>query len=212
MIGGAEVPVKTDTFQNDFERFQSRDDVLTLLIHLGYLTYDAEKETVHIPNEEVRSEFRNFLGNDRPGKHWARLIGRSRKLLRDTFAGDTVAVAGALNEIRQEHYAPQFYNNEQALRAVIKYAFLAAEGQYVKIEEIPARKGIADIAYIPASMSKLPPMVVELKWNRSAGGAIAQIREKNYTAALSLYAGKLLLVGINYDEKTGMHTCVIEKA
>ena len=212
LIGGANIEVNTTQFQNDFERFRSRDDVLTLLIHLGYLTYDAESGMVKIPNEEVRREFRGFLSNDNPGVHWAKLIGRSRKLLNDVAEGNAESVAAALDEIRQEQYAPQFYNNEQALRAVIKYAFLAAFGQYVKIEEMPSGRGIADVAFLPTSMSKLPAMLVELKWNRTAGGAISQIRDRKYTAALAPLAGNLLLVGINYDEKTGNHSCQIERA
>ena len=212
LIGGAEIEVNTSRFQNDFERFQTKDDVLTLLVHLGYLTYDAARKTVRIPNEEVREEFRNFLGNDHVGENWEKLLNRSRKLIADTVSGDGEAVAAALEEIRGENYAPQFYNNEQSLRAIIKYAYLAAIGQYLRVEEIPSGKGIADIAFIPTSVSRLPAMIVELKWNKTAGGAIAQIKEKNYTATLKPFAGNLLLVGINYDEKTGKHTCLIEKA
>lgn len=117
-----------------------------------------------------------------------------------------------MNEIRQEQYAPQFYNNEQALRAIIKYAYVAAVDQYVKIEEMPGGKGIADVVFLPAMPSRLPALVVELKWNRSSGGAISQIKEKNYAANLKLYRGNLLLVGINYNSKTGKHTCSIERA
>ena len=121
-------------------------------------------------------------------------------------------MAKALEEIREEDYAPQFYNNEQALRAVIKYAYISAFGQYVDVEEMPSGKGIADVAFIPTPLSRLPAMVVELKWNRTAGGAISQIKEKKYTAKLKSFAGNILLVGINYDEKTGKHTCTIERA
>ena len=211
LIGGAEVSVNTTQFQNDFERFRTKDDVLTLLVHLGYLTYDSVRGTVHVPNEEVRDEFRNFLGNDRFGEHWIKLIGRSRKLLNDTLAGNSSAVAAVLEEIREEQYAPQYYNNEQALRAIIKYAYIAAFGMYVKVEEMPSGKGIADVVFIPALFSGFPAMVIELKWNKTSGGAIAQIKDKKYAAALQSFSGSILLVGINYNEKTGKHTCSIEK-
>lgn len=211
LIGGAEVVVNTSQFQNDFERFQTKDDVLTLLVHLGYLTYDSMRGTVYVPNEEVRDEFKNFLGNDQFSMHWIRLIGRSRKLLSDTIAGNGDAVAAALEEIRGEQYAPQYYNDEQALRAVVKYAYIAAFGQYVKVEEMPSGRGIADVVFIPVPLSGLLAMVIELKWNKTSGGAIAQIKNKKYTAALKPFVGNILLVGINYDEKTGKHTCSIEK-
>ncbi|MEZ3488175.1 MAG: ATP-binding protein [Lachnospiraceae bacterium] len=211
LIGGAAVAVNTSQFQNDFERFRTKDDVLTLLVHLGYLTYDSVHRTVYVPNEEVRDEFRGFLGSNQFSGHWVRLIRRSRKLLEDTVAGNCEAVASVLMEIREEQYAPQYYNDEQALRAVVKYAYFAAFGQYVKVEEMPSGKGIADVVFIPASLSRLPAMVIELKWNKTSGGAIAQIKNKRYTAVLEPFAGNILLAGINYDEKTGKHTCAIER-
>lgn len=54
-------------------------------------------------------------------------------------------------------------------------------------------------------------MIIELKWNKTADGAIAQIRNRNYPAALQNFDSKLLLVGLNYDEKTKVHSCVIEE-
>ena len=212
LIAGERILVNVDSFQNDFETFESADDVLTLLIHLGYLTYHEAEKSVEIPNEEVRNEFKDFLVQRRVNSEWMSLIKRSQKLLEDTIAGRSEDVAAAMEEIRAEQYAPQFYNNEQSLRAVIKYAYLVTVGQYIELEEIPGGKGIADVSFIPASLSRLPAMVVELKWNKTAGGAISQIKEKKYTAKLKPFAGNILLVGINYDEKTGKHTCMIEKA
>ncbi|SFB99737.1 AAA family ATPase [Butyrivibrio sp. YAB3001] len=57
MIGGASIKVDTNSFQNDLTSMESCDDVLTLLIHLGYLAYDESEETVSIPNDEIKSEF-----------------------------------------------------------------------------------------------------------------------------------------------------------
>lgn len=211
LIAGSKIEVRTDSFQNDLERFKSKDDILTLLIHLGYLTYDSEQKTAHIPNEEVRSEFYSFLSADDVGKYWASMIKRADKVLDDTIHLRSEAVASALKEIREEQYAPQFYNNEQSLRAIIKYAYLSAISKYVKIEEMPSGKGIADIAFIPASSSRLPALLIELKWNKSPGGAIAQIKEKKYTSVLKSFTGNIILCGINYDSKTGKHTCITEK-
>ena len=212
MIVGERIPVNVDSFQNDFESFASADDVLTLLIHLRYLTYHETERTVEIPNEEVRKEFKEFLTQRKINSGWISLIRRSQKLLEDTIAGQSEDVAAAMEEIRAEQYAPQFYNNEQSLRAIIKYAYFVTAGQYTELAEIPGGKGIADVSFIPAPLSRLPAMVVELKWNKTAGGAISQIKEKKYTAKLKPHAGNILLVGINYDEKSGKHTCLIEKA
>lgn len=67
----------------------------------------------------------------------------------DTERGDGDAVAAVLNEIRGEYYAPLFCNNEQSLRAIIKYAYISALGQYLQVEEMPSGEGTADVAFIP---------------------------------------------------------------
>lgn len=65
LITGEKIPVNVDFFANDLTHFTTRDDVLTLLIHLGYLTYNIDK-TVRIPNEDIRTEFRQILSVDTP--------------------------------------------------------------------------------------------------------------------------------------------------
>ncbi|WP_044974715.1 AAA family ATPase [Ruminococcus sp. HUN007] len=212
LIAGEKIHVEADEFQNDFETFSTADDVLTLLIHLGYLTYNEEDGTVRIPNNEVRGEFRLLLSSVNEGEAWMKLIMRSKKLLDATLKEDADTVAEIMEEIRNEHYAPQFYNNEQALRAVIKYAYICTEGSYIKTEELPSGKGIADVVYIPKPMSDHPALLIELKWNKSSGGAVEQIRKKKYDTVLKPLKDNLLLVGINYDSKTGKHSCTIERS
>ncbi|MCI9142871.1 MAG: AAA family ATPase [Lachnospiraceae bacterium] len=211
LISGEEIEVDTDNFENDFETFRSRDDVLTLLIHLGYLTWDRKEKTARIPNEEIKAEFRKILKGGTVNRKWMELIGHSQKLLEDTIAGNAEAVAKAIEEIRDTQYAPTFYNNEQALRYVIKFAYIAAIDQYLKVEELPSGKGIADVVYLPKRKAMLPAMVIELKWDKSPGGAIKQMRDRNYPAVLKDYGGEIVMVGINYHSKTKTHTCKIEK-
>ena len=211
LIAGEAVEVRTGSFENDFETFRNKDDVLTLLIHLGYLTYCEKDGTVHIPNEEVRIEFEKILEGTGASGKWIELIGRSQKLLKDTIAGNGDAVAEAIQAVRDTQYAPTFYNDEQALRYVIKFAYIAAVDQYLKIEELPSGKGIADVVYLPKRKSLLPALVIELKWNKSSEGAINQIKAKDYPALFKDYDGDIVMVGINYDAKTKAHSCEIER-
>ena len=210
LISDEEIEVRTDRFENDFETFKSRDDVLTLLMHLGYLTWN-EEGTAHVPNEEVREEFEQILEGTGASRKWMGLLGRSKKLLEDTIAGDAQAVAEAIEEIRDSQYAPTYYNDEQALRYVIKFAYIAAIEQYLKVEELPSGKGIADVVYLPKRRSTLPALVVELKWNKSSEGAIRQVKERNYPAVLKDYGGEIVLAGIAYDARKKAHSCVIER-
>ncbi len=211
LIAGESLEVDVNGFENDLESFSSKDDILTLLIHLGYLTYHEDNHTVRIPNEEIRQEFNKILKGNGVSRQWMQLLRKSQQLLEDTMNAQEEAVAAALSEIRKTEYAPTFYNNEQALRYIIKFAYIAAIGQYLKIEELPSGLGLADIVYIPKRFSPLPAMIIELKWDKSAGGAIQQIKDRCYPAVLNQWEGDLILAGINYNSKEKTHTCKIER-
>ena len=104
------------------------------------------------------------------------------------------------------------YNNENSLSCTLLMAYYSAKAYYkAPLRELPAGKGFADIVYLPKRDVKRPALVVELKWNRSAISAINQIKERQYASWLQDYAGDVLLVGINYDSKKKVHSCVIEK-
>jgi hypothetical protein len=210
MLGSAHCPIDIGTFQNDMTSIQSKDDVLTLLIHLGYLAYDADHEEVYIPNEEVRREFIRAV---KAGKHKevAKLIQNSDRLLAATLRMEGDTVAEAIEEAHSAGTAPLFYNDEQALRSVIRFAYISCVDEFLRIEELPSGIGYADVVYLPKKGSTMPVMVVELKWNKSSEGAIAQIKNRNYPQVLEGFGSDILLVGVNYDEKSKKHTCVIEK-
>jgi len=210
LIAGERLEVDVSSFNNDFQTFNSDDDVLTLLVHLGYLAYDKTSKRVRIPNEEVRMEFDKLLKKEKHTK-LADLILRSEKLLSDTLSGNEKAVAEAIRQIRETNYAPTHYNNEQSLRYVVKFAYIVCVDRYLKVEELPSGKGLADVVYLPKSDTALPAMIVELKWNENAETAIEQIKDRNYPAVLKDYVGEIILVGINYDAKTNEHTCKIER-
>lgn len=208
MLAGGKCSVNTDTFENDMTSFKSRDDVLTILIHLGYLAYDGDKKEVYVPNEEVRTSFLNaVLGTD-----WTpviQAIRRSDGLLSATLSRDAAAVAKGISEVHMANASILEYNDENAFSCVISLAYYNAVNEYTLIREFPSGKGYADIVFLPRRRSGKPAMVVELKYNKSAEGAIEQIKTKGYAQALEEYKGNLLLVGINYDKETKEHSCVI---
>jgi hypothetical protein len=210
MLGGAHCIVNTIKFQNDMTNVKSRDDVLTLLVHLGYLAYDADEKKVYIPNEEIRQEFISVV-EDGSRKELAKLIKTSDRLLAATLEGDEELVAETIEAAHLAGCAPGFYNNEQALRSVIRFAYISCVDEFLRIEELSSGKGYADVVYLPKKGSDLPIMVVELKWNKTVAGAIEQIKERKYPQVFEDYGSNILLVGINYDEKNKKHTCVIEE-
>lgn len=210
MLADNSVRINIGTFHNDMTTFATRDDILTLLVHLGYLTYDVEKESVRIPNKEVAQEYINAIST-MDWKEVISSINNSRKLLEALWNLDSDKVAAGVDKAHEEISILQ-YNDENSLSCTISLAFYFAREYYTMIRELPTGKGFADICLIPRKihMDK-PAVIIELKWDKSVSGAIAQIKEKKYIDALSEYQGNLLLAGINYDKKIKKHSCLVEK-
>ena len=209
MIAGGRCKIDTNTFENDMVSFQSRDDVLTVLVHLGYLSYNRKTQEVSIPNDEIRAAFIRAIKKSN-WNYVIEAITASDELLQATWHGDEEKVAQGIDKVHEANTSILNYNDENALSCVISLAYYNAINEYIIIREFPTGKGYADMVFLPRKGSDKPAMVVELKWNQSGQGAIEQIKEKKYGKGLQEYSGKLLLVGINYDKKNKKHSCIIE--
>ncbi len=209
MLGGQRIEIETLGFQNDMISMNNRDDVLTLLIHLGYLAFDSKTEEVYIPNLEVADSFKLAV-KESGWREIGDALEKSKCLLRETLAGNSMYVASALAEFHRNTTSILKYNDENSLSCALTIAYYTAKSDYEIIRELPAGDGFADLAFVPRRYSDKPAMIIELKYNKSAITALQQIKDKHYTGALKDYVGDILLVGINYDGKKG-HSCVIEK-
>ena len=207
LLAGEEVYLNTDKFQNDMTTFKSKDDVLTLLIHLGYLGYNSSNQTCYIPNKEVIDSFVNSIRSSNWNETTKALLN-SRALLEATWNRDEELVAKYIEEAHLDT-AILTYNNENALSYTISIAYMYARNHYTIIREMPSGKGYADMVFIPKDDK--PAMIVELKWDQEAETAIDQIKEKKYPKGLEEYRDNLLIVGISYDKKTKKHSCRIEE-
>ena len=214
MLSGSKFGVDVDTFQNDLSILESKDEVLTALIHLGYLGYDADRKSAYIPNYEVASAYQLALKKS-GWSQVAKAISRCDELLFATIDKEAEKVAEIIELAHETYTSVIKYNNENALSCVLTMAYFTAPAYYNIVREFPTGKGFADMVFIPrANAGNRPAMVVELKYNQSADSAIHQIKERRYQGALSGYSDKILLVGVNYDadgENKKKHTCVIEE-
>ncbi|MEZ3435596.1 MAG: ATP-binding protein [Lachnospiraceae bacterium] len=210
MLGGLKCSVDVESFQNDITSFNSADDVITLLIHMGYLAYDHKTNEVFIPNEEVRGVFLRAVKND-GWEDVMKAVNASEKLLKATLSMDEKAVAQMIQEVHMQTSSSLVYNNEISLSSVISLAYYTACKDYTLIRELPSGNGFADIVFLPKRTSLNPALVLELKWDKTAEGAINQIKRKKYVSVLNEYKGNVLLVGINYEKKSKRHQCKIEK-
>ena len=210
MLAGERVYVDTTEFTNDMHIVRSKNDVLTVLIHLGYLAYDDSEQECYIPNKEVADEMNNAI----KGTAWvplAKTIQNSKILLNDTIACNEQAVAHAIDLAHDENTSILAYNDENSLACVLSIAYIWAKNEYVIHREYATGKGYADLVMIPRRNVAKPALVVELKFNHTADTAIDQIKRKEYPAKIAEYTGCTLLVGISYDKETKLHECKIEK-
>lgn len=213
MIAGNSVEIDVTSFQNDTVNFADKDDVLTYMIHLGYLAYNQRLKKAFVPNEEIREE----LIRATKRKKWNELLSFQQKssvLLDATLDMDTETVAKSIEKIHSEYTSVIQYNDENSLSSVLTIAYLSAMQYYFKpLRELASGRGFADFVFIPKPeyRQSYPALVVELKWNQNAQTAIRQIKDKSYPDTIQEYTGEILLVGINYDKKTKAHSCVIEQ-
>ena len=212
MLGGESVKINTRSFQNDMRSFRTKDDVLTLLVHLGYLGYDTVAGEAFIPNREIIQEFENAMSIG----GWPeiiRILRASEKLLEDTLRCDERSVAAGLDRAHTEAASILTYNDENSLSCAIGLAYYSARKEYRLIRELPAGRGFADVVFLPLPFCQKPALVVELKYDKSAETALQQIKDRKYAQALEGYSGEILLIGVNYDKDNAdkPHSCVIEK-
>ena len=209
MMNGEEVTVRVSSFRNDMKNIETSDDVLTLLAHLGYLSYNPETKSVRIPNTEVTEEFENavrFAGWNELSK----AVGQSLQLLDDTINLRENKVARAFDDYHFEASSLLEFNDENSMQCAITLAYYAAKPFYKIFHELPTGKGFADMVFIPLPKSTRPAIVVELKYDKTADSAIDQIKRKEYPKSLVGFSKKIVLCGINYNKTTSKHEVVME--
>lgn len=210
LLSGGRAAVDPAGFSNDISEVRSRDDVLTVLIHLGYLTYDRREQECFIPNLEVAKEMENAI----KANNWNEVVDalkHSKELLKATLRGDSDFVARTLQTIHSDETSILSYNDENSLACVISLAYYYARNDYHVHREYPTGEGYADLVLIPRKHVPSPALVIELKYNKSTQAAISQIKARNYPQTVADYTGDILLVGINYDKDTKQHECQIER-
>ena len=219
LMEGKRIPVNTRKYQNDMSSMANADDVLTLLIHLGYLAYDSERRESYIPNREILDEYRNTVEGNGEWDQLYSVLARSQKLLEATWAGDEDEVARLVEDAHMRA-GNLTYNSEAALSYAVRLAYFNAEQYYTLIPEMQAGRGYADLAYIPSpKYPDKPAILVELKWNKDAETAMTQILDRRYPDSLEKYRGNIILVAIDYNKEVTSgckgykhHSCRIGRA
>ena len=217
LMDGGRVEVNISKYQNDMTSFNGSNDVLVMLIHLGYLGYDMDTKEVFIPNNEILDEFKNSTESE----EWIDTFTsfkKSQKLLDATWEGNEEKVAELL-EWFHDTTENKTYNSEAALSYAVQMAYYAGQKYYTTIQELDSGKGYVDLVYLPSPKNPdKPVLLIELKYDKTLHTAADQIRNKNYPQKLEHYKGNILLISINYDKDADStsatykhHSCSMER-
>ena len=210
MLAGGRAMVNTTKFRNDLSAIRSRDDVLTVLIHLGYLAFDWERRECYVPNYEVSEELANAV-EETGWTEIAKALDQSRYLLDATLRCDAATVARMVQDAHTDNTSLIRYSDENSMSCVLSLAYFYAHGDYIFHREYQSGTGFADLVLMPRKNVTTPAIIVELKYNDTTGTAIDQIHRCNYPKKVAEYTGDILLVAVSYDRKTKEHQCEIER-
>lgn len=211
LVNDESIKIDASKFQSDMVNLKSKNDVLTLLVHLGYLSYNTQTKYVRIPNKEIKMEFQNTLMDCKQFRI-GKILKTSDDILSATLEKDISTISELFDQVHNKTANLFNYNNENALLSTLQQGYIMAENDYEVLKELPAGKGRADLVYKPFPYCSKPALVVELKWNKTTDSAIKQIKERKYVECLKdNYHGKVLLVGINYNSTSKKHECKIEE-
>jgi len=214
LLDDKKIKIDVSTYKNDTTEFESRDDILTLFVHFGYLGYNEDEKEVYIPNKEVYKQ----LNECKKDENWSIIFKKYEKckdLLEATFNCDEDKVAEIIEYFHNENSSKNYYS-EESLRSAVKSAYNFVDGLYSILDEVGSGRGIADIVFIPSNKNR-PALIIELKCNKDPEKAINQINQRKYYERLKIYENNLYLMGIsckkvtNTDENYKKHFCKIVK-
>ncbi len=205
MLAGESIEIQLDGFGAEERVPTTKKDILSAMVVYGFLAYHDGK--LSIPNLELTQKFSRVLDRGTLGVHMT--LEESRKLLEATLSGREKEVAAAIERTHDEQIPFIVYSDENSLACVIMYAYYAASDWYEVRREEKSGKGFVDFLFSPLDHRHIP-IIMELKYNRSARAAIAQIRDKNYIQRMK-DSPEVLFVGINYSTRTKKHTCLIRR-
>lgn len=204
MAGGETLEIRLTGFSVEKTQVSTREEILSAMVVYGFLSYDQGR--LRIPNHELMLKFQQALASEQLGLR--QTLEESQRLLDETLARNHREIARILEEIHDEKVPFFQYNDENNLACVVTLGYLAALDRYRVSREEKAGKGYVDFLFEPLIKGDTP-IILELKYNRSAKNALKCIQERGYAKRFKDHE-RVLLVGINYSERTKKHTCLTE--
>ena len=204
MTGGETLEISLSGFSVEKNRVSTRDEILSAMVVYGFLSY--YHGSLRIPNHELMMKFQQALSSEQMGLK--QTLEESKKLLTATLERNHSRIAGLLKELHDEKIPFFQYNDENSLACVVTVGYLAALDTYRISREDRAGKGYVDFLFDPLRKND-PVIILELKYNHSPKNALKCIHERGYISRFRDHRS-ILLVGINYSDRTKKHSCLTE--
>ncbi len=211
LLFGDSVPVNTRKFNNTMLKINSKDDVYTCLIQLGYLGHDSDEKTCFIPNKELRDMWALCMERAKGYEEIGRIIRKSEYLLDATWKMEEETVSAMFKKAHKEITKSIKTERGYDLKCAILLSYFNAQEYYrVICSELERSEEYAKVVFVP-SVPNVPAMLVEFKKDNSLDIVLGNIKDREYKEALEKYGDNLLLVAISYDSKKMEYYSRIEK-
>jgi hypothetical protein len=208
LISGAKVSAAVSDFQSDVDSIRYCDEILTLLVHMGYLAYDETTKELYIPNLEISEEFDKSIKLS-DWKEMVRTLKDSDNLLKATLNCNGKIAEVYISKAYNDFSSIFKLNSEETLGAVVPLAYSSAIRYYTFMRYNRKDKGIKSFILFPNEKINMPLIFIELKFFKATESAVVEIKQKIYPESMKNYSGGIILVSLIYDEKKC--SCVIEK-
>lgn len=214
MIAGECVVIKLQGYAAVSTELITKNQIYSAMVVYGLLTY--ENGAVSIPNRELMEKFNELLLTKDSLGYVHHLAKESEKMLKATLCGNTDTMAEILKYAHDTESPIFSYNSEIELSAVVNLVYLAARERYRVEREDKAGEGFVDFIFYPEYRNE-DALILELKIDSTPEEAIEQIKDKRYALRFrgklgerEKYTGRILAVGISYDQKTKEHFCGVK--
>lgn len=216
MMTGTSVLASVQEYAAVSMKLESKDEIYSAMVVYGFLT--CRDGYVSIPNKELMDKFADMVRQKSDFGYMYRLASESGRMLTATKAGDTKTMIEILERVHNTESLLIRYSDEAELSKVITFAYLQAREYYDIRQEDRAGTGYVDYIFYPYKRDD-DGIIIELKIDGNADGAIRQIKERNYRLAFDgrlgaepKYTGRILAVGIAYSRKDRdkRHECRVE--
>lgn len=216
LMSGTPILANVREYASISTELATKDEIYSAMVVYGFLSY--ADGYVSIPNKELMDKFADMVRQKPTFGYMYRLAKESAGMLEATKAGDTKAMVEILERTHNTESPLIRYSDENELSKVITFVYLQAREYYdIRLEE-RSGTGYVDYIFYPYRRED-DGIIIELKVDDTAEGAIRQIKDKKYGLNFEgklgeepKCTGRILAVGIAYNRKDRKkrHECKVE--